>query len=271
MLEFLIKAAREAKTDSSWINPNETYEKALEAFLDGLLTGRGSARFLAALSPFIKTVAPLGMLRSLSQLALKCGLPGVPDIYQGTEYWDLSLVDPDNRRPVDYSIRILPWIKWNPGSLPDSRVRIWAEESGPWACWAAGRTAKSSNTLRPGPCDGAKQHADLFLNGGYRPLFPDFGAKSGWIAFAREWEGKILIVCVRILGTGTDRPMPTWTAAPGAAGERLSLPREWDAGKWINLFTGTHFTAHAENEGSKLELAEIGRDFPIAWLIPAIA
>lgn len=281
VLEFMIKAAREAKTDSSWINPNEAYEKALEGLLDGLLTGRGSARFLAALPPFIKTVAPLGMLRSLSQLALKCGLPGVPDIYQGAEHWDLSLVDPDNRRPVDYSGRIPALEKMEPWIAPDSPGRD--PDRREWALGLLGRWPDgeikqyvTARTLR-----WRKEHSDLFLKGGYRPLIPDSGAKSGWIAFAREGSGKTLIVCVRILGNGTDRPVPAWTTPPSAAGERLPLPPEWGEGNWINLFTGTSFAAHAapaahggqagqvDSEGPKLDLAEIGRDFPIAWLIPS--
>jgi (1->4)-alpha-D-glucan 1-alpha-D-glucosylmutase len=96
---FLEKASREAKNHSSWIEPNEAYEKALFDFVDALLADE---RFLADFAPLRDTVAWYGALNSLSQTVVKLGAPGVPDIYQGNESWMYSLVDPDNRRPVDF-------------------------------------------------------------------------------------------------------------------------------------------------------------------------
>ena len=105
MQAYALKAAREEKQETSWTDPNETYETALAGFVARLLDPQISAGFLGSFKKFAERAALLGALNSLSQLALKVTLPGVPDFYQGTELWDLSLVDPDNRRKVDYAAR----------------------------------------------------------------------------------------------------------------------------------------------------------------------
>src|SRR6185312_14130782 len=105
MQAYALKAAREGKQETSWTNPNESYETALHAFVGHLLDPARSKDFLASFNAFAQRTALLGALNSLVQLALKALLPGVPDFYQGTELWDLSLVDPDNRRPVDFAAR----------------------------------------------------------------------------------------------------------------------------------------------------------------------
>jgi (1->4)-alpha-D-glucan 1-alpha-D-glucosylmutase len=99
---YMLKAAREAKSRTSWTATQERYEAALQAFLEAVL---GDAAFRRELESFVGTVREAGRAGSLAQVLLKLTCPGVPDIYQGTELWDLSLVDPDNRRPVDYTLR----------------------------------------------------------------------------------------------------------------------------------------------------------------------
>src|SRR5690606_10599207 len=96
------KAIREARERTSWIQPAPAYEEAVDAFVRGAL---GSRPFAAALRRFVAEIAPHGMTTSLAQLCLKLVSPGVPDLYQGSELWSLSLVDPDNRRPVDFELR----------------------------------------------------------------------------------------------------------------------------------------------------------------------
>jgi (1->4)-alpha-D-glucan 1-alpha-D-glucosylmutase len=103
--EYVIKAVREAKEHSSWGEPDAVYEDALMSFLDSLFNSDRSGAFLADFTAFQGYVARVGALNSLSQTLIKLTSPGVPDIYQGSELWDLSLVDPDNRRPVDYQRR----------------------------------------------------------------------------------------------------------------------------------------------------------------------
>ncbi len=107
MQAYALKAAREGKQETSWLNPNAAYEKGVEQFLQRILDPSVSAEFLNSLETFARRTSLLGALNSLSQITLKATIPGVPDFYQGTEFWDCSLVDPDNRRPVDFAARAL--------------------------------------------------------------------------------------------------------------------------------------------------------------------
>src|SRR6185437_11482952 len=102
---YMAKAIKEAQVHTSWMNPHDAYEKAVEDFVARALLGPRSQAFWESFIPFARRVARAGMMNSLSQVALKIASPGVCDFYQGTELWDLSLVDPDNRRPVDYALR----------------------------------------------------------------------------------------------------------------------------------------------------------------------
>ena len=101
----MLKAGREAKVNSSWINPNTEYEEATRDFVRALLSPESVNPFLQDFLPFQQQIARMGAYNSLSQVLLKLTSPGVPDIYQGNEVWDFSLVDPDNRRAVDYAAR----------------------------------------------------------------------------------------------------------------------------------------------------------------------
>src|SRR5690606_1959926 len=101
---YVIKAVREARTHTSWINRNEPYEEAVVRFVR-LLLGAPDTAFISDLAPFAHRIASFGLYNSLTQTLLKLTAPGVPDCYQGCELWDFSLVDPDNRRPVDYARR----------------------------------------------------------------------------------------------------------------------------------------------------------------------
>jgi (1->4)-alpha-D-glucan 1-alpha-D-glucosylmutase len=105
MQAYALKAAREGKQETSWLNPNEAYENGLKLFLERILDPAESSEFIAALETFVKRTSLIGALNSLSQITLKATMPGMPDFYQGTEFWDFSLVDPDNRRPVDFTER----------------------------------------------------------------------------------------------------------------------------------------------------------------------
>jgi len=102
---YAVKAAREGKQETSWLNPNAAYETGLQTFIARILDRSLSAEFLGSLETLVQRVSLLGALNSLSQITLKATMPGVPDFYQGSEFWDLSLVDPDNRRPVDFAER----------------------------------------------------------------------------------------------------------------------------------------------------------------------
>ena len=99
---YMLKASREAKQQTSWLNPNEKFEQALKEFISSIFS---DGEFLAQVQRFVNLLIEPGRVNSLSQVLIKLTALGVPDMYQGTELWDLSLVDPDNRRPVDYELR----------------------------------------------------------------------------------------------------------------------------------------------------------------------
>src|SRR5206468_857325 len=103
--EYMAKATKEAKVHTSWINPHEEYDTAIQEFVAAILDPKRSTPFLTDFVRLQRIVARVGAVGSLGQTLLKLTVPGVPDVYQGTELWDLSLVDPDNRRPVDYALR----------------------------------------------------------------------------------------------------------------------------------------------------------------------
>ena len=105
MQAYALKAAREGKQETSWLNPNEAYEAGLRTFIDADPGPERCRRNSSTRWTFTQRDRLLGALNSLSQITLKATMPGVPDFYQGTEFWDLSLVDPDNRRPVDFAER----------------------------------------------------------------------------------------------------------------------------------------------------------------------
>ena len=129
--QFMQKAVREEKLQSSWLNPNGDYESGISAFITGILDTTVSIDFLEQLASFVKRAALLGALNSLSQLTLKATVPGVPDFYQGTELWDLSLVDPDNRRPVDFSQRSAnSWRNQRERSRIRSELGRWNRQAG---------------------------------------------------------------------------------------------------------------------------------------------
>jgi (1->4)-alpha-D-glucan 1-alpha-D-glucosylmutase len=170
---FMQKAVREEKLQSSWLNPNEDYETGLRAFVANILDASISKDFLDSLASLASRAMLLGTLNSISQLTLKATVPGVPDFYQGTELWDLSLVDPDNRRPVDFSRRseIL-------GEIDAKGVRF-AQN------WEDG-TIKLAWTRRL--LDLRHRHAEVFAFGSYRPLSVEGRHAAHVIAFTRRYK-----------------------------------------------------------------------------------
>jgi (1->4)-alpha-D-glucan 1-alpha-D-glucosylmutase len=203
---YALKAAREGKQETSWTDPNETYETALVGFVARLLDPKISAGFLASFEKFARRAALLGALNSLSQLVLKTTLPGVPDFYQGTELWDLSLVDPDNRRPVDFSSR---------RELLKAGENNWTDLISAWPNgWIKFELTRRLLELR-------RAWPDLFQRGDYQPLVATGRHGSHVIAFSREWKSRQVVVAVgRHFGPVTDGGR-TW---PNAWDARLDLP-----------------------------------------------
>jgi (1->4)-alpha-D-glucan 1-alpha-D-glucosylmutase len=182
MQAYALKAAREGKQETSWLNPNQAYEAGLRTFLERILDRSISADFLNSLETLAQRVALLGALNSLSQISLKTTMPGVPDFYQGTEFWDLSLVDPDNRRPVDFA----------------ERAKVLASVATPdWQSlarhWPNGhvKLAWTRHLLKL-----RTELADVFAHGDYEPLQVSGPHRDHVIAFARRRGRDAAIVAV---------------------------------------------------------------------------
>jgi len=182
--EYMLKSVKEAKVHTSWLTPNEPYEQALRTFVERVLTGPAASKLLTAVFPFQRRVARLGMINSLAQVTLKLGAPGIPDFYQGTDLWDLSLVDPDNRREVDFNQRDRALKDVNTLLNSDQETRTAAIQN--WLrTWTDGRIKMLVTTaglrLR-------RELPDLFLGGRYLALGTDVSVPAGAIAFARLSE-----------------------------------------------------------------------------------
>ncbi|MEW6166146.1 MAG: malto-oligosyltrehalose synthase [Pseudomonadota bacterium] len=225
---YLLKAVREAKQHTSWLRPEPAYEEALQAFTAAVLADEA---FCADLAAFVSPLVWPGRINGLAQTLLKLTAPGVPEIYQGTELWNLSLVDPDNRRPVDFALRerLLDAL---PQLAPEELVAR-ADDGLPKLAVVAGALA-----LR-------REHPAPFgVDGGFLPL-KSAGAKAGH-ALAYLRGGEVAVIVPRlVLGLGGD-----W------ADTTLALPR----GRWRNRFTGEHI------DGGPVRLAELLRRFPVALL-----
>jgi (1->4)-alpha-D-glucan 1-alpha-D-glucosylmutase len=177
---YALKAAREGKRETSWTNPREEYERRLIEFVHGMLDPARSTQFIESTSEFARRAAMLGALNSLSQLVLKMTLPGVPDLYQGTELWDFSLVDPDNRRPIDFDLR---------RTLLDE-TRSWPELIESW------RDGHIKAALMRRLLGIRQELPSLFREGDYAPILFEGADAERVIGFARTHKRQRLLVAV---------------------------------------------------------------------------
>jgi (1->4)-alpha-D-glucan 1-alpha-D-glucosylmutase len=253
------KATREAKLNTSWINPNQGYDEGLKAFVATILR-RGDNPFLEDFVRFHPPVARLGMINALAQTLVKLTSPGVPDVYQGQEIWDLSLVDPDNRRPVDFALRqrLLDSLT---AELEESERRVVARALVDG--WEDGRIKLylTQATLRV-----RQAYPDLFASGEYLPLTAEGERADHAVAFARRAEDAAVITVVpRLVATLTrdqDFALPT---AKLWKDTRIVLPAEL-AGRYVHRLTGAEIEARAHGGGAVLDAQELFADFPVALL-----
>src|SRR6202165_5116269 len=182
MQAYALKAAREGKQETSWLNPNEAYEAGLRTFLTRILDRSVSTEFLTSLETLVQRISLLGALNSLRQITLKATMPGVPDFYQGTEFWDLSLVDPDNRRPVDFAGRA--------AVLTSMEAPDW---KGLEKNWSDGhlKLAWTRQLLKL-----RTELADVFAHGDYEPLEISGAHRDHVIAFALRRGRDAAIIAV---------------------------------------------------------------------------
>ena len=266
--QYMLKAVREAKEKSNWANPNTKYEAAVIAFVDEVLASVQDNAFVAGLAAFSSDVARVGMLNSLSQTLLKLTCPGVPDLYQGTELWDLSLVDPDNRRPVDYSRRadilkemqtwpkageaLIACVRDLVNHMSDGRIKMYL-------------TWKALN-LR-------KENPKLFMVGDFVPLNVQGPKAKHLVAFMRSWEHEELIVVVpRLCANLLDshRGFPAGSDLWGDTGVEVAREDRANAsrtGTYRNIFTAKTLDPKTSGQDGSLQASALFEDFPVAALI----
>jgi malto-oligosyltrehalose synthase/glycogen debranching enzyme GlgX len=247
MLEHMLKAVREAKVHTSWTLPNEPYEEGIKAFVARALS---SDAFLRGVSDFAKRISTFGAANSLAQTAVRLASPGVPDIYQGTELWDLSLVDPDNRRPVDYERRrsALASLKARNASPELARELLERFEDGHIKLHVLRRALH----LR-------RSEPALFLEGGYEPVASEGPSSEHVVAFERRFGDKSLICAVPRLSCKLMRGESGWPLGSVWGDTRLRVGGTTRA--FRSVFTGEQFG------GETLPLATILASFPVAWLL----
>ncbi len=263
--EYMIKAVKEAKVHTSWLTPNEPYEQALGTFVRRVLTGSTGAKLLSALLPFQRKLAQLGMVNSLAQVIVKVGSPGVPDFYQGADLWDLSLVDPDNRRPVDFDRRrcMLNDVDAALGSAPDTRSSTllnWLEH------WPDGRikmiTTAAGLRLR-------RDLPDVFLGGEYIPVPIEITVPGGAVSFARLSPGRdqaALFVAPRLFSRLITPAQPLPVGGECWKTSRLMLPPELRDRRFRDEITGAEIRPTRVGENGWIFLGEALQTLPVAIL-----
>ena len=241
------KALREAKLQSSWSAPNEAYENAAKAFTEKLMTSAEGELLRAALSKTVNSIAAAGALNGLAQTLLRMTVPGVPDLYQGNEFWDFSLVDPDNRRPVDYP----------------ARAQALQAQSAPAELLANWRDGRIKQALIAEVLNLRAEHAELFRRGSYQALEVLGSQAHNVLAFAREHEGKqaVVIVPVRCANLLENSALPQVDALRWGD-TRVVLPFAASDTNLKGLFASAAVTKHRE-----LNVSDALGDVPVNLFI----
>jgi (1->4)-alpha-D-glucan 1-alpha-D-glucosylmutase len=257
---YMEKALREAKVNTSWINPNTEYEAAFDNFLDAILDRSAGKPFLEAFAPFQTRIGRVGIFNSLSQTLLKIAAPGLPDFYQGTEVWNFSLADPDNRRPVDYD------------QLQVLLERLHAAESEDPAALVERLVAE--------PADGSlklyvtrcalhfrREHRALFAKGSYLPLRVAGEKNKHVIAFARSFRGiTVLVLAGRFFAQlGADLRVPL--DADAWADAEVVLRKQLPSGSYRDVFTGKTVVPVQKDGEAVLPISAAFSHLPIAMLV----
>jgi (1->4)-alpha-D-glucan 1-alpha-D-glucosylmutase len=230
---YALKAAREGKQETSWLDPDETYENELTGFIAEILRNK---RFVDGFDPLARRVALLGALNSLTQLALKIAMPGVPDFYQGCEFWDLSFVDPDNRRPVDFAARASALAACESA---DERTLVESWRDGRIKLALTGRLLAWRGSL-----------ADVFTHGDHRDLAVEGPHREHVIAFARTYRNDAaILVAGRHFAPLTE------------GGRRWPRAQDWQGHVVLDGFSLTGGPAGA---GGRLALSQAFENVPVA-------
>jgi (1->4)-alpha-D-glucan 1-alpha-D-glucosylmutase len=257
---YMLKAVKEAKLHTSWLTSNPGYEDAVTRFVQGALSDR---KFVRSFLPLQRRIAAAGMINSLAQVTLKTGCPGVPDFYQGTELWNLSLVDPDNRRPVDFDCRRrllsevdqLLALDLEPRQVALSeRLEGWHDGGVKLLLTAAGLRLR-------------REWADLFLSGAYLPLETESTVPASLVAFARVLDDRVAIfVAPRLCASLLDAQHPLPIGGQCWKTSRVLLPPELAARTFRNEVTGAEVRGVATESQAWLFAGQLFDTLPTAIL-----
>jgi (1->4)-alpha-D-glucan 1-alpha-D-glucosylmutase len=250
LVAYMIKASREAKVRTSWTAPDQEYEAGLERFVRRILDPQEGRVFLADLLAFQPRIALVGAVNGLAQTLLKLTVPGVPDTYQGCELWDLSLVDPDNRRPVDF----------------EQRRTFLEQAADPAALLADWRDGRIKQHVIARTLALRRRHPEVFETGFYEPLEAGGALADRVVAFGRRTEREMIIVVVPRLVAGLlehqGLPCP---AAPAWGDTRVELSPSLAEHELVE-----HLSERAMPTSSgALRVAHLLSDLPVAVLVAA--
>ena len=254
---YMLKAIREAQVHTSWISPNEEYDAAMSRFVRGTLSGRGASAFLTDFVPFAARMAHIGIFTSLAQQLLKLTAPGVPDLYQGTELWDFSLVDPDNRRPVDFNHRakLLDDLGNRPPSSDLAASLVATKDDGRIKLYVTQRAL-----------DARERHPDLFERGDYLALEATGPQEDRVVAFTRSLDDREIVVIVPRLVAGLLVQPDAIPVGEIWQKTHVMLPAGAGDATYRNLYTGALVQPDTDVEQPAIELEQVLSIFPVALL-----
>lgn len=259
--QYMVKASREAKLNTSWINPDSIYEDALMIFIESIMNDTSDNQFLEDFMLFQQRISGYGMFNSLSQTLLKITSPGVPDFYQGTELWDFSLVDPDNRRIVDYSVRmtVLEEIKQRESKIP---LHEFCKEL---------MTQKENGMVKLfliyKALNYRKANRKLFELGEYLPLEAMGKCADNVCAFARRMgNNRTIVIVPRFFTQLVPEPHMPPLGKTVWKDSSVIVPIAEPGAKYRNIFTGEMLNARDYRDATALNLSEVFAHFPVAML-----
>lgn len=248
--EFLQKVLREAKVHSNWAEPDEEYENSVFKFVKDILEHK---KFRESLDPFIERIAGLGVIKSLGQALIKITAPGIPDIYQGTELWDLSFVDPDNRRPVDYNLR-MKFLEDFKGFGKNTLSQDLELLKSNYTSGQIKMYVLNKSLLQ------RKKDKDLFQRGEYIPLLVSGEHSEKFISYARVLNGEWRIIIVPLIIAELFNPKNLSPNKEQFKDVFIDLPENAPS-EWDSIFTDETMIT----EG-KLALKDLFDDFPVVFM-----